>query len=547
MSNYNLPARPSLEQLQKQSKELLRSYRAGNARAVDRFPRSEKKPTLADAQFVLAREQGFPTWAALKRYVGVRCAPHGLSTEPPFYRIDWVENTLQIRAPFDPKGWDKILEVMNESRITGLQPNGQMTDDVLRTLSKSPHVTHLNLNRSSVTDEGLKHLAAMPQLRSLELTGCPITNAGLKVLAELPELRGFFLYHHGGVSDVGLAHLKGCRYLERVDLLGTNAGDGVLRALADKPALRHLKTGNKVTNAGLALLHHFPVFKTWQGGEIKVALMEFSAEPNHLLLRGSFTDKGLAKLVGLDGLFGLNLDDRDLAVTAAALMPLAKLPNLGWLGFDATDEAMPYIAAMPRLRMLMCQDTVAGDDGFVALSKSKSIEYIWGRRCYGLSGRGFQAMAAMPELRGLSVTCKNVDDGALATLPDFQALMEFMPIDVPDAGFRHIGKCAKLEALWCMNCRETTDAATEQITGLSRLKTYYAGQTRITDRSLELLAGMSSLEKMTFWNCARVTDAGVKALARLPKLRELNLESMANVTRDGVAAIPTAVRVNFSA
>lgn len=97
-----------------------------------------------------------------------------------------------------------------------------------------------------------------------------------------------------------------------------------------------------------------------------------------------------------------------------------------------------------------------------------------------------------------------------------------------------------------MYCRETPDAATEQITGLSRLKTYYAGQTKITDRSLELLSAMASLEQLTFWNCAGVTDAGLKALAQLPGLREVRLESMANVTRAGMAAIPAAVGVNYS-
>ena len=35
---------------------------------------------------------------------------------------------------------------------------------------------------------------------------------------------------------------------------------------------------------------------------------------------------------------------------------------------DAKDDWMPLIAAMPRLRFLGAQDTVAGDDGFVALS-----------------------------------------------------------------------------------------------------------------------------------------------------------------------------------
>jgi hypothetical protein len=99
---------------------------------------------------------------------------------------------------------------------------------------------------------------------------------------------------------------------------------------------------------------------------------------------------------------------------------------------------MPYIACMPQIRFLGCQDTVAGDDGFVALSQSRSIECIWGRRCHNLQARGFAALARMPALRGLSVSCKNVADEGVAELPGFPALRELMPMDVPDAGYRHI-------------------------------------------------------------------------------------------------------------
>src|SRR5262249_43186573 len=151
----------------------------------------------------------------------------------------------------------------------------------------------------------------------------------------------------------------------------------------------HFKAGTNVTAAGLTLLHQFPMFKTWHAGEPSYALMEFEAEPTYLLFSPvHFTHRGLDRLVGLDGLFGLNIDG-PVQVTAAGLAPLAHLPNLGWLGVDPTDDAMGHIAAMPRLRMLMCQDTKAADDGFVALSGSQTIEYIWGRKCYNLSGRGF--------------------------------------------------------------------------------------------------------------------------------------------------------------
>src|SRR4029078_4594029 len=177
-------------------------------------------------------------------------------------------------------------------------------------------------------------------------------------------------------------------------------------------------------------------------------------------LFGAFGDRGMQHLRGLDGLFGLSLDGR-LAITAAGLAPLVSLPNLGWLSGEVKDDWMPYIAEMPRLRFLGAQDTVAGDDGFVARGRSRSLEYIWGRRCHNLRRRGFLALAEMPSLRGLSVSCLNVDDEAVAARPRFPALRELMPMDVPAAAYRHVGRCANLESLILMYCRDTTDAATE--------------------------------------------------------------------------------------
>jgi hypothetical protein len=144
------------------------------------------------------------------------------------------------------------------------------------------------------------------------------------------------------------------------------------------------------------------------------------------------------------------------------------------------------------------------------------------------------------------VSCKNVDDAALSALPRFPALRGLMPMDVPDDGFRHVGLCEQLEDLWLMYCRDTGDTATERIAGLSRLKTYYAGKTRITDRSLEILGRMPSLEKIEFWECAGITNAGIALLAGLPRLREIIVGGSPNVTREGLAGFPGAVRVNYS-
>ena len=201
---------------------------------------------------------------------------------------------------------------------------------------------------------------------------------------------------------------------------------------------------------------------------------------------------------------------------------------------------------MKKLRFLMCQDTVAGDDGFVALSRSQSIENIWGRRCHNLRARGFAALSTMPKLKTLGVSCLNVDDSALAAFPDFPALRELMPMDVPDAGYRHIAKCRDLEVLTLMYCRETGDGATEHIAGMPCLKKYFASYTRITDRTPELLSTITSLENVEFSACAGLTNAGVATLAWLPNLREVILGGMSNVTAEIVSAFPARVRVNYS-
>lgn len=69
-----LPGKPSLVQLRKQAKELLKSYLAGEQAAVSDVARFELNPdpagfTLADAQRVLARAYGFSSWAKLKQHV----------------------------------------------------------------------------------------------------------------------------------------------------------------------------------------------------------------------------------------------------------------------------------------------------------------------------------------------------------------------------------------------------------------------------------------------------------------------------------------------
>ena len=511
--------------------------------------------TLADAQAVVARLHGFKDWNELVQSSAepvsdLHSASVVLSSKPPFYRIDWTNKSIEPRQPMSSKDWENICAVVKELGLTAINSANLIGDNDLRIVSQLDQITSLNLDGSKrLTDKGLGYLARMPQLQELILGG-QITDRGLEVLAHLRELRVFKMFWQGDISDNGVANLRSCDQLEEVDLLGCNTGDGAIATLAGKPKLRLFKTGQNVSDNGLGLLQQFPAFKTQPTEEPKFGLMSFSAEPTNLLIDGPFTRDGLNKLRGLDGLFGLSFFWHTSRLRGDDLQCLDGLSNLVYLGCQGelcNDDAMRHIAALPKLRMLMGQGTVATDEGFRSLSRSQTIEYIWGRECPNLKSEGFVELSRMPALKGLAVSCKFVDDAALASLPEFPALRELLPMDVSDDGFRHIGRSQRIESLILMYCRDTTDVATSNIVGMPNLRKYHAGYTLITDTSLELLSRIESLEEISFEGCKFITDAGIPFLATLPRLREISVGGCPKVTRSGMKKFPSSIRVNYDA
>jgi ankyrin repeat protein len=99
------PSRPSLEQQKKLARDLLRAFRSGDEEAAARV--REHLPdkatiTLADAQFVLAREYGFRNWAALKSHIeGKTAATPPASLHEAFRHAFDRGDAAEVRALFD--------------------------------------------------------------------------------------------------------------------------------------------------------------------------------------------------------------------------------------------------------------------------------------------------------------------------------------------------------------------------------------------------------------------------------------------------------------
>jgi hypothetical protein len=507
-----------------------------------------------DARLLVARLYGFEDWDAfLAAATGTAAggAP-GLTSTPPFCRIDESRRVISPQQPMSALDWDALIAIMHERGLTGVDGHNMLDDAALAKLTAVPHLAVLKMHGSNrVTDAGLRHVAACRDLEEIELGGwhSPISDAGFAALGGLPRLRAVGGWWSRLLTDAGVKTvLASCPSIEDANFGGSSLGDGLIEGLAGKPNVWRIFCGNGVTDAGLSHLRHIPRFAEWHGGERQYSLLEFDARPTYLAIKGPFTASGLRAIDGLDGLFALNVHWTSAGMTSRDLGRLATLGNLGFLAIDGDlcdDEAMRQIGRLPHLRMLLAQGPAAGDDGFAALSASPTLEYLWGRECPHLTGRGFAAMASMPSLKGLAVSCKMVDHASLAMLPRFPSLRALMPMDVTDDGFRHVGRCEALEELWCMYCQESGDAATEHVAGL-HLKTYYAGSTRITDRSLGRLAGMPTLERVLLHACQRITDTGVRRLSRLPRLRELAIERSGNVTRAATAGFTPQVRVRYS-
>ena len=507
----------------------LPTWFAASARTADQ--------AIADARQLVAAMSGFQDWnalvdnlsAALKARptggsAGMEASPARLP-EAHFYSIDLDRRTIGVRGPLSERHWDTVVSVMREHGLTGVWAPGA-PDAALQRLSHVEGITRLHVGGGQLSDEGLRHVARLGTLEELSLGGprSAITDRGLDVLRHLPCLTRAWMPWTPRITDAGVANLAQCERLEIVDLMGTPTGDAAIAALAGHSSLRRFASGTRVTDAGTARLAGFPQFRTWHNGEIACDLGRFDSDPTHLLIDGPFTGAGLACFPDLDGLFGLNLFWHATHLTSASFEAIAALPRLGFLRID--------------------RDGATTDDNLAALSRSRTLQQLSCGDHSSVTGRGFAALATMPLLQGLSIDCGSIEDQSLVLLAQFPSLRTFWPRNLSDERFQYVGACSDLASLAFP--QGATDAATRHIATLPHLRTLSAANSAITDRSLEILAHIPSLQALDLHDCPGITDAGIASLSALPQLTTLVVYGCPHVTPMGTATLPSTVQVKRS-
>ena len=113
----DLPARPDLDQLRHQAKELLRAAQRGDPEATARIRAVTGRIILSSAQLALAREYGFASWAKLKLEVERRDVLNSrdlsrltsLLAEHPELATTKMEHWCDHKLGADPLGYMAML------------------------------------------------------------------------------------------------------------------------------------------------------------------------------------------------------------------------------------------------------------------------------------------------------------------------------------------------------------------------------------------------------------------------------------------------------
>ncbi len=275
-----LPDQPHLDRPKRQARELLREWRAQVPAALERIQhRHPRYPsaslaaiaraplTLADAQLVLAREYGFPTWAALKRRIVSQGTVGALEEAIESGNVTAVRSLLRdepelLHLPVRSGNWGPPmshaanlgqLEIVALCDALGAQDHQHAFERAV--LQGQLACARWLLARGAKLPAGVVMGACETQnaagFRFLLEAGAPLTGAQEDPLAPLAAVLGTYARHPAGKHEIiELLRQRGCT-LPDTPVTALHRGD--LHALA-----RHLRRDPALLRRTFSLREIYP-------------------------------------------------------------------------------------------------------------------------------------------------------------------------------------------------------------------------------------------------------------------------------------------------
>ena len=238
--------------------------------------------------------------------------------------------------------------------------------------------------------------------------------------------------------------------------------------------------------------------------------------PKWMKLVGSTLDAAaidsLARVTTLEDLVldESNVTDDDLA----ALVTLADLRRLSLVHTAITDKGLSHLSGLPRLKTLVLDSSYrVTDDGLVAVGEIDSLEDV----------SLLDTPVTLPPLVALSgrhTTLQiNSSHGVLGNRK-----LALSGTEISDEGLLRLHNAVELEGIELPS--RITDRGLRHLHGLSKLKYLVFAGTRITDRGFgDLIDRSPPLTELDISGCGSLTDTGMALVARLPHLTHLQADN----------------------
>lgn len=273
-----------------------------------------------------------------------------------------------------------------------------------------------------------------------------------------------------GPDDQALAYLPGLKSLRRLEIAGQRLTDIGLGHLARCENLERLS------------IHHAP-----------------------------FSDAGFMQLQKMRSLRELELSY--MKVTEAALGSLEALPVLERIrltGETFTGKGGPHLSRLKHLRSLNYFLAWVVDDGLQELQNHPSLEELDLCGCRGVTKKGLAQLTSVPLLQSLHLYQCGIADADLALLRQFPRLRKLSlgGPDLTDAGMQHLEELTNLHSLNLGWYERLGDKGLKCLEPLKDLEELDLSQTRVTDRGLAGLRGMTKLKKLSLLTNKKIVGWG---------------------------------------
>ena len=285
-----------------------------------------------------------------------------------------------------------------------------LNDELAAKLSGLKGLTSLAITNSVINDATVEMIVqSFPNLTDLDLSSnTNMTNSVVKIVSELGKLQRLTLLQNQ-VNDIGAQRLANLKELRALDLRGNmEAGDMALEVVAELPRLSAFKhRSTAVTDTGLEYLGRNPSLEslliqdfaiTDQSGPHLAQLKKLSQL--EVIRCQGFGTEGVLALKGM-GLTRLTLRD---------------LPNVD-------DRAMEVFDELPELRKLYLHElSTVSDSGLAHLANLKSLELLDIWTVPQMTDATVDVIAALPNLKELSIRATDVTDAAVEKLLGMKGL-----------------------------------------------------------------------------------------------------------------------------